>query len=243
LYCIHILISLFIVATEKLSDTLTMSAVPIVDGPPTYEGYIPSERSVIHMDAYPDPKDLADYINYLDGNDTAYLEYLAFRRDAIDIAPKHRLQPAFISNWSDTVAHNKRTSYCSVCRGLVPWWEAKLNDKVTYKEQNDELFLVDQSCLPSGKWNYIADGPPYTPNWTPRPRDEFTRPSINNSMDQDFIVPTKIATNNNSNSTSATILAAYASFLSLFIVFIAFLYRESKKSQQRVEESISATIV
>jgi hypothetical protein len=197
------------------------------------------------MDAYPDPKDLADYISYLDKNDTAYLEYLAFRRDAIDIAPKDRLQPAFISNWSDTVAHKERSSYCSVCRGLVPWWEAKLKDDATYTEPNMDRFLVDLTCQASGKWNYIVDGPPYTPDWTPRPRDEFTRPPamLNDSLDDyETIIPRPITQN---DDRSNDVLLANGSFALLFLVFIAFLYRESKKSQhlQQLQEESATTIV
>lgn len=206
-----------------------MSAVPIVDGPPSYEGYVPSERSIIHMDAYPDPKDLADYINYLDGNDTAYLEYLSFRRNAIDIPAKDRLEPAFISNWSDTIEHNKRSSYCSICRGLIPWWKAKQDNK-TYTEPNANVFLADDSCTGIGKWNYINNGPPYTPTWTPRPRDEFTRPDfytiVEHSVSNAKLDP---AVSDKRNS----VVIANASFILLFIVFIIALIRQSKKSQHK----------
>jgi hypothetical protein len=215
------------IATEKLYDTLAMSAVPIVDGPPSYEGYIPTKRSVIHMDAYPDPKDLADYIMYLDGNDTAYLEYLSFRRDAINIAPKDRLEPAFISNWSDTLAHNTRSSYCSVCRGMIPWWAYKSNpkQKATYQDPHQkDIFLVDQSCSLSGKWNYAQDGPPYNPNWTPRPRDEFTR---FNYTEPTTTIPTPIIEDQFDKSNS--VLIANVSFAVFSFILVAFLYKESRK--------------
>ncbi|KAG1152378.1 hypothetical protein G6F37_000210 [Rhizopus arrhizus] len=162
-------------ATEKLYDTFMMSAVPIVDGPSSYRGYLPTNRSVIYMDAYPDPKDLADYIDYLDKNDTAYLEYLSFRRDAVNLAAKDRLEPAFIDQWGDALEHKKRSDYCSICRGVLPWWQARHASNTTYEDKS-ERFLADQSCQPAGKWDYITHGRPYTPSWKPRPRDEFTRP-------------------------------------------------------------------
>ncbi|CEP17388.1 hypothetical protein [Parasitella parasitica] len=174
-------------ATEKLYDTLSLSAVPIVDGPPSYNGYIPTNRSVIYMDAYPDPKDLADYINYLHNNDTAYLQYLSFRQHAIDVAPKDRLDPEFISRWNDTIAFNQKSSYCSVCRGVLPWWAYKSdpNQTLSYHDPNEgHIFLADESCSASGKWNYISNGPPYQPDWTPRPRDEFTRPNYTSQQTQ-----------------------------------------------------------
>lgn len=204
-----------------------MSAVPIVDGPPSYEGYIPNNRSVIHMDAYPDPKDLADYINYLHNNDTAYLEYLSFRKHSIDIAPKDRLDKAFLDNWSDPSKHNKRSSYCSVCRGLLPWWSYKSdpNQNATYRDPNkDELFLTDQSCAAGGKWRYILDGPPYIPDWTPRPRDEFTRPDFYDSAANMTTLPENTENDNNTKVVMGNIL-----FISFFIAFIAFLFRQSRR--------------
>ncbi|KAI9469763.1 MAG: hypothetical protein EXX96DRAFT_491622 [Benjaminiella poitrasii] len=219
-------------ATEKLYDTFMMSAVPIVDGPPSYDGYIPSERSVIYMDAYPDPKDLADYIRYLDNNDTAYLEYFSYRQHALDVAPKDRLEPSFISNWSDPSFHNERSSYCSVCRGILPWWNFKANNSVdSYQEEDKEnIFLVDQTCSPPGKWNYIQDNPPYTPDWTPRLPDEFTRPEIyvNASLDNN---------DNNSNNTivhddsymNNPALIANFFFILFYVALITFLIRKSRK--------------
>ncbi|KAI8969152.1 hypothetical protein BDF20DRAFT_907899 [Mycotypha africana] len=187
--------------TEKLFDTLSQSAVPILDGPPSYEGFLPTQRSAIFMDAYPDPKDLADYINFLDKNDTAYLEYLSFRRDALDKSIKDRLDQKFIDNWSDTMAFNEKSSYCSVCRGVLPWWAYK-NDPTkrqsneTFQEKKD-VFVVDNTCAKRGKWDYIDNGPPYHPDWTPRSSDEFTRPNFYvNSTEQQpsHHAPTQVAT-------------------------------------------------
>ncbi|KAI8088445.1 hypothetical protein BDF21DRAFT_334475 [Thamnidium elegans] len=209
--------------TEKLYDSLSMSAVPIVDGPPSYIGFIPTERSVIHMDAYPDPKDLADYINYLDNNDTAYLEYLSYRRDAIDISAKNRLEPTFLENWKDAKAFNEKSSYCSVCRGLIPWWKAK-QEGTDYVEPNKDIFLVDNSCTSAGKWNYVSQGPPYLPDWIPRPRDEFTRPDF-------YDLPPAISNRVHDKSTS--IFIANISFILLFFVFISALIRESRKDRYK----------
>jgi len=223
-------------ATEKLYDTLALSAVPIVDGPASYAGYIPTNRSVIYMDAYPDPKDLADYITYLHNNDTAYLEYLSFRQHAIDVAPKNRLEPEFISRWNDTMDFNQKSSYCSVCRGVLPWWSYKnnLRQKRPYRDPNEaNIFLVDDTCSAPGKWNYIADGPPYQPHWIPRPRDEFTRPNFTLQQETE----TTGTTNNTLTAVDASqaqdardrILLANVSFIALFFVLFVFLYRESRK--------------
>lgn len=208
-----------------------MSAVPIVDGPPSYEGFVPSQRSVIHMDAYPDPKDLADYINYLHNNDTAYMEYLSFRKNALDVSARKRLDSSFISNWSDPSVHNKRSSYCSVCRGVVPWWSYKNDPEQTEQYQDpdkDNLVLVDQSCAGGGKWNYIDRGEPYEPSWTPRPRDEFTRPDFVEPPSQEIEEPV-IEEEGGFLSISRNVLWANGAFVLFFIVFVLFLVRKSKK--------------
>jgi hypothetical protein len=36
-------------------------------------------NSFIHVDDFESPKDLANYLHYLDGNDTAYREYLSYK--------------------------------------------------------------------------------------------------------------------------------------------------------------------
>ncbi|PHZ14736.1 uncharacterized protein RHIMIDRAFT_311964 [Rhizopus microsporus ATCC 52813] len=216
--------------TEKLYDTFMMSAVPIVDGPSSYEGYLPTNRSVIYMDAYPDPKDLADYINYLDKNDTAYLEYLSFRRDALKIAANDRLEPAFISNWSDTIAHKKRSDYCSICRGVLPWWKNRHTAGSDVYKDESERFLVDDSCQPGGKWNYISLGRPYNPSWEPRPLDEFTRPHamLDEPVREDEKMIELIG-----NDTHTMAITANIAFICILLSFIIVLSRVSRTTSKQ----------
>ncbi|CAF4813802.1 unnamed protein product, partial [Rotaria sp. Silwood1] len=68
--------------TEKLIDGLSSTAVPIVasrDGKPDYTRFAP-KHSYINVYDYKNVKELADYLNYLSNNETAYNEYLWFRR-------------------------------------------------------------------------------------------------------------------------------------------------------------------
>ena len=53
-----------------------MSIVPIVYGGANYSAFAPP-HSLINVADYESPKQLADYLTYLDGNDTAYNEYFA----------------------------------------------------------------------------------------------------------------------------------------------------------------------
>jgi len=68
--------------TEKLIEGLSSTSVPIVasrDGKPDYRRFAPN-YSYINVYDYKSVKELADYLNYLSNNETAYNEYLWFRR-------------------------------------------------------------------------------------------------------------------------------------------------------------------
>ena len=68
--------------TEKFFfNALMNQAVPIVIGPPRedYEEYVPAD-SFIHVSDFDTVEDLADRINYLLGNETAYLKYFDWRK-------------------------------------------------------------------------------------------------------------------------------------------------------------------
>ena len=70
--------------TEKLWRPLVAGSVPIVRGSPTILDWAPDvEHSVIVADHFSTPKDLADYLLYLDQNDEEYERYLEFKRSGI----------------------------------------------------------------------------------------------------------------------------------------------------------------
>jgi hypothetical protein len=68
--------------TEKLIDALSSTSVPIVasrNGKPDYTRFAPN-HSYINAYDYKSAKELAAYLTYLSNNETAYNEYLWFRR-------------------------------------------------------------------------------------------------------------------------------------------------------------------
>jgi hypothetical protein len=68
--------------TEKLIDALASISIPIVasrEGKPDYTRFAP-KYSYINVYDYKSIKELADYLNYLSKNETAYNEYLWFRQ-------------------------------------------------------------------------------------------------------------------------------------------------------------------
>ncbi|KAG9332360.1 hypothetical protein JZ751_015029 [Albula glossodonta] len=67
--------------TEKLYNPLDMGSVPIVLGPSrqNYENFVPSD-AFIHVDDFSSPKELADYIFFLDKNEKMYLRYFRWHK-------------------------------------------------------------------------------------------------------------------------------------------------------------------
>ena len=68
--------------TEKFFDALEAHAVPVYRGAPNIAEYAPGAHSFIHVTEDTTPEALARLLARLDGNDTAYLEYHAWRSAA-----------------------------------------------------------------------------------------------------------------------------------------------------------------
>jgi hypothetical protein len=68
--------------TEKLVEAFSSTSIPIIasrERKPDYKRFAP-EYSFINVYDYKSMKELADYLNYLSENETAYHEYLWFRQ-------------------------------------------------------------------------------------------------------------------------------------------------------------------
>ncbi|XP_044161092.1 alpha-(1,3)-fucosyltransferase 10 [Bufo gargarizans] len=65
--------------TEKLWRPLKLGCVPIYYGATNIEDWLPSKKSVIIVDKFSHPRELAHYIKQLDRNDSLYLEYLDWK--------------------------------------------------------------------------------------------------------------------------------------------------------------------
>jgi len=69
--------------TEKFFQPLVEGSVPIYMGAPNIDYFAP-ENSYIDIRKYKDPKELAKYLNYLDKNNTAYEQYLNWKKKALE---------------------------------------------------------------------------------------------------------------------------------------------------------------
>ena len=70
--------------TEKFWRPLYVGSVPVVRGSPTVQDWAPDiEHSIIVADKFASPKELAEYLLFLDGNDTEYEKYLEFKNTRV----------------------------------------------------------------------------------------------------------------------------------------------------------------
>jgi hypothetical protein len=73
--------------TEKFFDPLIAGSVPVYRGADNVADFAPGEHCFIEANRFGDPAELAAYLRFLDGDDAAYREYLAWK--------ERPLRPAF----------------------------------------------------------------------------------------------------------------------------------------------------
>lgn len=69
--------------TEKLMRTLYLGSIPVYKGAPNAHSWMPSNKSVIYVDDFATPKDLATFIKKLDEDDLEYESYLKYKTEGI----------------------------------------------------------------------------------------------------------------------------------------------------------------
>lgn len=69
--------------TEKFFQALIVGTVPVYMGAPNIEDFSPSSHSVIRVNDFKSPADLATYLKFLDEHPPLYNEYLAWKKDGL----------------------------------------------------------------------------------------------------------------------------------------------------------------
>ncbi|XP_041485656.1 alpha-(1,3)-fucosyltransferase 10-like [Lytechinus variegatus] len=105
--------------TEKLWRPLILGSVPVYRGSPTVRDWLPDNNSAVVVDDYRSPKELADHLKYLDGNDEAYKKLLNFKK--VGVTNPHLLSVMKDREWgvNDYTQPNFIDGFeCLVCNRL-----------------------------------------------------------------------------------------------------------------------------
>ena len=92
--------------SEKFFDPLLAGTVPVYLGAPNVEMFAPGDHCFINTADFSSPKDLADYLLYLDKNDAEYQAYLAWK--------DRPLRPAFL----ELLARHDEPPFTRLCRAI-----------------------------------------------------------------------------------------------------------------------------
>jgi len=81
--------------TEKLINAYQAGAVPVYMGSPTIDKWQIAPHSLIKTTDYPNPKDLAALLNYLNEHDDEYMKYFAWKKTGISASFKRLWKNCF----------------------------------------------------------------------------------------------------------------------------------------------------
>ncbi|XP_076459282.1 GDP-fucose protein O-fucosyltransferase 4-like [Babylonia areolata] len=102
--------------TEKIMRPLHIGVVPIYKGSPVVQDWMPNNHSVILVDDFKSPKELADFIKYLDENDDEYEKYLEFKKTAV--TNTYLTNHLLTREWSEGMKDFFRGFECHLCKQL-----------------------------------------------------------------------------------------------------------------------------
>ncbi|XP_037961100.1 alpha-(1,3)-fucosyltransferase B isoform X2 [Teleopsis dalmanni] len=105
--------------TEKLWRALIVGSIPIYFGAPNIKDWVPNAKSVIFIDDFDSPKDLAEFIKNLNKNDVEYNEYLAHKYNRLHpIENLHLKQELATRVYSENGKSLFAAFECGVCQRL-----------------------------------------------------------------------------------------------------------------------------
>ncbi|XP_075060691.1 GDP-fucose protein O-fucosyltransferase 3 [Mixophyes fleayi] len=115
--------------TEKLWRPLKLGSVPIYYGATNIEDWLPSNKSVIIVNKFSHPRELAQYIKQLDRDDSLYMEFLEWKLQG-HISNNHLVTAIKERTWGvqDVTQDNYIDAFeCMVCRRV--WDNIRLQEK------------------------------------------------------------------------------------------------------------------
>lgn len=111
--------------------------------------YDPGRKTYINADDFASPKDLADYLTYLDTNNTAFMEYFTWKRELNQL-----FVDAIVSNFSQhqviTYETEKEHLFCDICAKIHDQEYLKSNENKVVKVS--EWFRPERECWDQPLW-------------------------------------------------------------------------------------------
>ena len=103
--------------TEKFWRPLYVGSVPIVMGSPTIKDWAPTNHSIIVADDFKSPKELAEYLHFLDQNDEEYEKFLEFKRTGVTnpLLLRHARERGWIVDYIEEGINFIEGFECFVC--------------------------------------------------------------------------------------------------------------------------------
>ncbi|XP_050390782.2 alpha-(1,3)-fucosyltransferase 11 [Patella vulgata] len=142
--------------TEKLMRPLHIGSVPIYRGSPNAKDWMPNDKSIILVDDFESPKELADYIKYLDTHDEAYEKYLEFKKPG---GVKNKMLIEHLANRKWHVNIDGSMEYfrgfeCHICH--------KLNERYTLEKAHEIDPTVELLPPKTANVSHLGCPQPYT---------------------------------------------------------------------------------
>ena len=107
--------------TEKFWRPLYAGSVPIVKGSPTVRDWAPdTEHSIIVADEFVSPKALAEFLKFLDQNDSEYERYLEFKRTGVtnQMLLQHLKEREWVVDYEEPGTNYIDGFECYICNEL-----------------------------------------------------------------------------------------------------------------------------
>ncbi|CAG8645020.1 9574_t:CDS:2 [Paraglomus brasilianum] len=138
--------------TEKLQGSFAAGVVPIVTGPKNYSAFIPTPHSVIFLDDFRDPKDLAKHLRFLLERPEEYQKYIDFRFNPQLISEEFR------KNWDGPNGWNRIIGLRRLCDTA---WMYRTGKKLTSDNPEEDwmkprVIEADSSCI-DDKYAYVKE--------------------------------------------------------------------------------------
>lgn len=112
--------------TDNLWRSFYVGAVPIVYGSPNIRDLFPDENTAIEVLSFKSARELADHLNELNANDTAYEDYLKYKREG---GVKNKLLLKMMMSKHTREEDEEKEFECMVCERVAETVERRGENK------------------------------------------------------------------------------------------------------------------